>query len=423
MRNFVISRRGSKIRTLIIYFIIFILLEYLLRKIFFEKSLTIITILQKNLSLLIPIEEGFSLFGSDKIFISLIFIFFNIFNIYKTFLLISIWSIGSFLIGFLKMVYLQPRPYWLNKEITPYLCEGGWGNPSGHAINCTAFYLTVWRLIFSAEEYKKYPNVKHIGLVLTLIFLTLIYFSRLLLGQHTINQIIFGALIGLGIYYTMFYIIKPDPNNANELFSIINLDTSVYLISGLLFLILTFLNYLTIDKYDTRRLEYKKIIHDECPWIGNCIRLDNDALLNCLAVYIILPTIMGIKSEFNLVYKRNFKSWVRENFARFHTGENFEHLIIDDEEMPAMPVVPGPPGLTGEIVDFQWNHTPVGVTLIRILVTLCFLCMCYVPYYVVSCNDTMLNVVLVKFMIPCILGFYLVFSYFKKILFSIKLTN
>ncbi len=42
------------------------------------------------------------------------------------------------------MLYLENRPYWDNEGIYPYVCEGGLGNPSGHALMSTAVYLSAW---------------------------------------------------------------------------------------------------------------------------------------------------------------------------------------------------------------------------------------------------------------------------------------
>ena len=113
-------------------------------------------------------------------------------------------TFSSYLTGVLKMIYTGWRPYWVDPSINPEYCEGGWGNPSGHALCTTAVYLTLWRLFFQDKKHKNKHTQKRIWLFFTILFVSMICLSRLILGVHTLNQVISGASIGLGIYYLIY---------------------------------------------------------------------------------------------------------------------------------------------------------------------------------------------------------------------------
>lgn len=95
-----------------------------------------------------------------------------------------------FITEFLKMVYSQPRPFWIYSEIKGIKCETGWGAPSGHAIMAGAvigflggFYINT-----------KYRPILSVILMSILIFI--IDLDRLYLGVHFYFQVIQGNLIG-----------------------------------------------------------------------------------------------------------------------------------------------------------------------------------------------------------------------------------
>jgi hypothetical protein len=51
-------------------------------------------------------------------------------------------ALVNFIMNELKGIYANPRPYWVNSEITSFgTCHTGFGNPSGHMImNCFLWY-------------------------------------------------------------------------------------------------------------------------------------------------------------------------------------------------------------------------------------------------------------------------------------------
>ncbi len=85
----------------------------------------------------------------------------------------------------LKQAFRSPRPYWIDpslaEEQTP-----GFGIPSGHAQ-----YSTILYLYLAAWIRKTWAWILAVFLILA------IGFSRIYLGQHFIQDVIFGYLVGL----------------------------------------------------------------------------------------------------------------------------------------------------------------------------------------------------------------------------------
>jgi len=43
-----------------------------------------------------------------------------------------------------KLIYSDPRPYWISGEIIPYRCSSNLGNPSGHTMTAAGFASLLW---------------------------------------------------------------------------------------------------------------------------------------------------------------------------------------------------------------------------------------------------------------------------------------
>lgn len=110
----------------------------------------------------------------------------------------------------MKILYGDPRPYWLDNSIF-IVCDGGYGNPSGHAYASTASYLTLAHILTDYDFFKR----KYFGIFLR-IFVYLLFagliiaicLSRVYLGVHAINQILHGALLGFAMYFLFIHVLK-----------------------------------------------------------------------------------------------------------------------------------------------------------------------------------------------------------------------
>ena len=44
----------------------------------------------------------------------------------------------------MKTLYHEPRPFWVSQDIKPEKCRAEFGNPSGHAMITSFFWVTVY---------------------------------------------------------------------------------------------------------------------------------------------------------------------------------------------------------------------------------------------------------------------------------------
>jgi undecaprenyl-diphosphatase len=104
---------------------------------------------------------------------------------------LAITSSGGFLISsWTKSIIARPRP-----SIIPQLIHAsGFSYPSGHSITSAAIYLTM--AILACRHYKSLQS-RTLLLILAIIMITLISFSRIYLGVHYPSDTMSGALMGI----------------------------------------------------------------------------------------------------------------------------------------------------------------------------------------------------------------------------------
>lgn len=120
----------------------------------------------------------------------------------------------------LKLYYHYPRPYFTNPDILSLDCSFSFGNPSGHATTSTVFVLVLFLDIFHGNEdslfeaYKmSQPQLRPMEIQVKIysycvyiscfiggiLWIGLVCFSRFLLGSHSLDQIVYGIMLGTWI--------------------------------------------------------------------------------------------------------------------------------------------------------------------------------------------------------------------------------
>ena len=94
-------------------------------------------------------------------------------------------SVSNSVNTFFKLLFHEPRPYWVSDKVRVINGEGSYGMPSGHAQNG----IPVWGMIASS-----WGKAWRQGLMAIIIFL--IGFSRIVLGVHFPTDVLAGWLIG-----------------------------------------------------------------------------------------------------------------------------------------------------------------------------------------------------------------------------------
>lgn len=102
-----------------------------------------------------------------------------------------------------KLYYHQARPFWVSPEIQAFSCVSQYGNPSGHCFTTCGMSFAVWLNYKSPKWY-----VRAIYFALVVAFVAAIGYSRLFLGDHSINQVALGLQLGLWFALTSEYILR-----------------------------------------------------------------------------------------------------------------------------------------------------------------------------------------------------------------------
>ncbi|MGZ9164998.1 MAG: phosphatase PAP2 family protein [Anaerolineales bacterium] len=94
-------------------------------------------------------------------------------------------ALSNNLQGIFKLLFADPRPYWVSAQVKAFAAESTFGIPSGHAQNTIALLG-----VMAASVRKRWVWV------VALIIVFLVGFSRLYLGVHFVHDVIAGWLIG-----------------------------------------------------------------------------------------------------------------------------------------------------------------------------------------------------------------------------------
>lgn len=296
-----------KIISITIYFIFIISIEFLYRDYLFQKSLILqesIHINPKNI-LILKISKIISILGAEisaGFFLLLIFLFMPL-NYSILFLQCIIYS--AYFTNTMKMIYQSDRPNWINQYLN-FSCNYGYGNPSGHAFTSSCMYLCL------AHIFTK--NFKIKGLIRILIFLLCISISffvsisRVILGAHSINQIIYGGCLGIGIYFVLIHIIGYHNYTSIEFYQHIKKKRikKIYYIFHIFLLIISILIYLFTenkDHTDINKTIFNGIRCDIKPYYK---RYKNGGLFQALAIMGIIGAQFGVDILFILLKKNNY---------------------------------------------------------------------------------------------------------------------
>jgi hypothetical protein len=237
-----------------------------------------------------------------------------------------------YFINILKIIYGNKRPFWdiENKNLLKYRCDGGYGNPSGHSFISTYVYLSYYYVLSKTKLIKNKKFLKNIFLGFSLLLILLIMISRVYLGLHTINQIVYGALLGLFFFYLDYFI-----------FEIINMDIyyykklfkskkimKIFIIIILISLSLLLLVYFIFNKNKIKK--YNSFLDDipKCKKLKDYRRLNKEGLFANLLIFFLIGMYFGQMFFWKMIEKKYFEEINKINI----NNNNFKIKWIYDLE-------------------------------------------------------------------------------------------
>jgi membrane-associated phospholipid phosphatase len=189
----------------------------------FEMSIPIIKSLQEE-SYLVKAMQYITKLGSKKFKTLLLCIIFSLCNHYHAFIYALIAYTSMLVCGVLKINLQQPRPFWLSDEVQALNCEFGYGYPSNHVITTVPAFLIFYEIMFYRFEVDKKTNGRlywWIGFLTVLLITIIVGFSRMVLGVHSLDQVVFGLVMGFALYYFFLDVIDLDLRNPMPFFRIL----------------------------------------------------------------------------------------------------------------------------------------------------------------------------------------------------------
>ena len=298
-----------------IYFILIICIENLYRENLYRKSIEV----QENIRNDHEKESAFynfwkfmSIFGEAKATFPIFGLIFLFFPLSSSFLTLQTLIYSIYITNLFKIIYRNSRPYW-ESDILDVVCNSGYGNPSGHSVTSTAYYLTLPHIVTNFQFFKsgKINILLRITIFcLFIIFGSLIMISRVMLAAHAINQVIYGFSLGFGVYLVNIYLLSYHTYSSDEFLGhIINKCVSIfYILFHIILLIILIVVYIVID--DDKYIEYnsyKNIFNGiRCKIKNKYLMLKHDGFFQALSLTSLLGAHLGIIVLIFLLKKLNY---------------------------------------------------------------------------------------------------------------------
>ena len=387
-----------------------IILDILFQKTVFAISINFVSSLrekipQENLT----IYKTLSHLGKEQIIFPIIYIIYICYPIKYSFLLFNVYFSSKFFVNFLKLSFQSPRPFWNNISIFGK-CNNGFGNPSAHSFTTISIYSSICHVIISNN--KNNFILKVILIFLTVFISIITCFSRIILGVHSIDQVIFGFFLGLCFYIFVFHVYHINCNSNNQILNHINLSFKKMCLI-ILMIILAYLGLLNYRKHDEELNKvinnYSKQIKEICPSLPESKILYNDSLLFFVALFSIFSAFIALKFEFYISFENNSSNWSQYNFE------------IDENEKLQMSRLTSNISITKPI---QWNHTSICKSIFRLIFTFIMVMLSGIFYFLIKWdNPKIYLVIFVKVCLSESLISFGMFFTFKVFLKWLKLSN
>jgi len=296
-----------KLLIFIVFSALSIGIEFYYRNHLNEYSLTWIKEIQTNSSKsLLGFFKIISEFGSQGLLIPLIVLTYLLFPLNKAYLFLNVTILALVIDSIMKITYGNPRPFWIDSTLFK-ACDGGFGNPSGHAYVSSASYLTLGHILTDYDFFKKRIYIRVVVYILFIGLTITILLSRLFLGFHSINQILYGSLLGSSLYFLFTHIFQLHTMNGEVFFSLFSDKIMIIFIAGFQ-IILFAISLLVFFLVPNDTSAYEENLNKLCPNLNLYRKFNNDGLYGCLTLLGLIGAHYGILSMLNFLKKRDIKN-------------------------------------------------------------------------------------------------------------------
>ena len=132
----------------------------------------------------------------------------NCYNLFSSISWIFLTTFGIFVNGILKLIYVDPRPFWVNEGLHPCICTANYGNPSTTGLNSFVMFMNIYK-IYSIRKNVS-PVKKYLTFAIACFGVLCMSTSRFMGNVHSLNQIFFGYGVAYIIIYVYYDILEID---------------------------------------------------------------------------------------------------------------------------------------------------------------------------------------------------------------------
>ena len=326
----------------------------------------------------------------------------------------------------MKIWYGNKRPFWQDPSLYKGICDGGFGNPSGHSITTSFLYLSIFFYYTQAKVTRDKYKILIIILLFCLFWIVMILLSRIILGMHSVNQVIYGTSLGLIISSFILIVFKIHQLPVSIYKKFFREKKYIYIILSILcvFIIITIANVFIFNKgfdYD----KYNDILDKLCEKkVPKYRRFNLDGLFGSITILALLGMYLGQivfwylienKYKFNEVnYMNNIKQIQEMNIndIKFsNDNKNSKNEIINKNKIEN-------DNLSQDSIDDLINHWNTNRIFIfdfkNILKLIAVLIICLLPaiLFIAIKNDSDIIIIFIfKLGIPMLLVPFLIYSF------------
>ena len=280
---------------LVLTFVIFII-EFFYRKPLFNYSLDFEKNWQEKATKgTIKMFKFFTKIGGEYLMVVPVIIVLWFFTLIKSYVYLTGFVFCLQFHSMMKIWYGNKRPFWEDESLYKGYCDGGFGNPSGHSFVTSFLYLSLFIYYSQTKALKNKYIIITLILLLCLFWTLMIILSRLILGMHSVNQVIYGSCLGVMTCLNLFIVFKAHkiPIYNYKKFFREKIYIYIILIIFLFFIILTYLNIVLFNKrFDFDK--YNDLLDRVCKKkVAKYRRFNLDGLFGSSTVFTMLGMYLG----------------------------------------------------------------------------------------------------------------------------------
>lgn len=324
----------------------------------------------------------------------------------------------------MKIWYGDIRPFWKNKGLFQDICDGGFGNPSGHSISSTYLYLMLFIYLSQTKLLYKRYIIQTLLFLLLLTWIVLIILSRLILGIHSINQVIYGSTLGLIVVLLISVVFKLHqmPVTYYKKFFKEKIYISI-IFSLILFLsIFSIISNFAFDNKSQIR-KYENVLNEKCQDLPEYRKFNLDGLFGSFIIFGLLGMYSGQIIFWYLIdnnYKNNKeKKKIKRSDLDHNNSSVNEDMIgetVEEEEENDNDDIENEENRKIDELINNWNENRklLFSTCGRLIKIISLLILCSIPLLLlifVPKNSNMVIVFIFKFGIPFFSVLFLLYGF------------